>query len=120
MIRLRWRRRSLAIAGAVCPAAAAMVAVSVPAEAAAGPILVYGDTASTRRRCRSALGPWRIRHRSRWSPSTGAARQRPRVPADSPRRNTDLREVRPSSGVTRSVWDELFRLICPSTREFDR
>ncbi|MGW4125184.1 hypothetical protein [Nocardia sp. NPDC004711] len=42
MIRLRLRRRSLAIAGAVCLAAAALVAVSVPAEAA-GPIVVYGD-----------------------------------------------------------------------------
>ncbi|WP_433566448.1 hypothetical protein ACQP1O_15310 [Nocardia sp. CA-151230] len=43
MIRLRVRRRSPAIAGAVCLAAAAPVAVSVPVETAGGPIPVHRD-----------------------------------------------------------------------------
>lgn len=47
MIRLRTRRRSLAIVGAVCLAAAALVAVSVPATAgsADASILVSGELA---------------------------------------------------------------------------
>lgn len=43
MIRLRVRRRSLALAGAICLAAAALVAVSMPTSAEDGPLLVRGD-----------------------------------------------------------------------------
>ncbi|MEU1204337.1 hypothetical protein [Nocardia sp. NPDC005825] len=50
MIRLRTRRRSLAIVGAVCLAAAALVAVSVPATAESddASILVSGVLAGYR------------------------------------------------------------------------
>ncbi|MFE3194044.1 hypothetical protein ACFXHA_33920 [Nocardia sp. NPDC059240] len=41
MTGLRTRRRSLAIAGALCLAAAALVAVSMPAAADAGPIRLH-------------------------------------------------------------------------------
>ncbi|GAB2516503.1 hypothetical protein [Nocardia heshunensis] len=43
MTGLRTRRRSLAIAGALCLAAAALVAVSMPADSARGPIFLHRD-----------------------------------------------------------------------------
>ncbi|QLY29022.1 hypothetical protein [Nocardia huaxiensis] len=43
MIRLRRQRRSLAIASALMMAAAALVAVSMPAAAESEDIFVYGD-----------------------------------------------------------------------------